>query len=164
MLKIDGPSAGAAPAIDAPRASLIGLWIYLLRLRLDPTKALVGGIFRFRVQPRRRFAVRHLLEKPILVVIALADGVSDVVGEQQRIAQAPAPEPVVVAVAFEEFVAGAIWVADFPNLLAVAHWLPVKFAKVQILSGLDSDVWSVRIRRARRRQRRAAYTCRGGCW
>ena len=36
-------------------------------------------------------SVRHLLEEPVLVVVALADGVGDVVGEQQRVAQPAIP-------------------------------------------------------------------------
>ena len=82
--------------------------------------------------------VRHLLEEPVLVPIALADGVGDVVGEQQRVAHAPAPEPIVVAL--EEFAAVAVRVADFPDLLAVAHRLPFELAQVEVLARLHRDV------------------------
>ena len=81
----------------------------------------------------------NLLEEPIFVVIALTDGVGDVIGKEKRIAEAPAPEPVVVAVALEEFVGGAVGVADFPDLFAVADGRPVELAEVEIFSCLDGD-------------------------
>ena len=107
---------------------------------LDPAEALVGGILRVGIQPGGGFAVRHLLEEPVLVVIAFADGVGDVVGEQERIAHAPAPEPVVRAVALVKFAAGAVGVADFPDLFAVAHGLPVQLAQVHRLARFNGDV------------------------
>src|SRR5208283_5916640 len=56
------------------------------------------------------------------------------------VAQRPAPEPVVGAVALEELVAGAIGVADLPDLPAVADGLPVELAQVQRLARFDRDV------------------------
>src|ERR1035438_159907 len=59
---------------------------------------------------------------------------SDVVGEEAAVAQAPAPKPVVVGVALEEFVCSAIGIADLPDLLAIADGLPVEFAQVHALA------------------------------
>ena len=98
---------------------------------IDPAEALVGGIFGGGIHPGIGGGVRHLFEEPVLVVVALADGVGDVVGEEAGVAQRPAPEPVVVAVAFEELVGGAVGIADLPDLLAVADGLPVEFAEVE---------------------------------
>ena len=82
----------------------------------------------------------HLLEEPVFVIIALADGIGNVVGKQAAVAQAPAPQPVIVGITLEELVSGAVGIADLPNLLAVADWLPVEFAEVDLLVCLDGDV------------------------
>jgi len=58
---------------------------------LNPAEALVGGILRVGIQPGGGFAVRHLLEEPVLVVIAFTDSEGDVVREQERIAARTSP-------------------------------------------------------------------------
>ena len=72
--------------------------------------------------------MRYLFKEPVFVPIALADCVGDVVGEQQRIANTPTPQPIVIAL--EEFTAVAVRIADFPHLLAVAHGLPLELAQI----------------------------------
>ncbi len=139
-VEFDGPGGRAAAAVMAPGAGGVGLRIGVQRLRLDPAESLIGRIFRVGIQPGGRLAVRHFLEEPVLAVIALADGVGQVVGEEERIAQAPAPEPIVRSIALEEFIGGAVGVADFPDLLAIADRLPFDIAQVQHLAGFDGDV------------------------
>jgi hypothetical protein len=58
--------------------------------------------------------MRHLLKEPIPAVITLADRVGNVVREQIAITNAPAPEPIIGAVALVKFSASAIGIADFP--------------------------------------------------
>ena len=105
-----------------------------------PAEPLVQGILGGGILPVVGERVRHLLEEPVLVVVALTDGVGDVVGEQIAVAQTPAPQPVIGAVALVELAGGAIGIADFPDLLAIADRLPVEFAQIQVLARFDGDV------------------------
>ena len=99
---------------------------------VDPAEALVEGVFGFGILPGVGGGVGDFLEEPVFAVVAFADGVGDVVGEEIAVAEAPAPEPVVGAVAFEEFVSGAVGIADLPELLAVADGLPIELAEVDL--------------------------------
>jgi hypothetical protein len=105
------------------------------RLSLDPAEALVGGVFGFGVDEGEIGRVGDLFEEPILAVVALADGVGNVVWEEQGVAKVPTPKPVVGPVAFEELVAGAVGIADLPELPAVPDGLPDKLAEVDGLAG-----------------------------
>src|ERR1035441_919216 len=62
-----------------------------------PAEALVVGVLGGGVQPGCGGRMRHFLEEPVLVVVALADGIGDVVREEAGVTQTPAPQPVVVA-------------------------------------------------------------------
>src|SRR5262245_30862706 len=99
----------------------------------------MGGVLRVRVLPRHRRGVRRLLEEPVLPIVALPDGVRDVVRKEQRVAEAPAPEPVVFAVPLVELVAGPGGRADLPDLLAVTNGLPFELVEVHRLARLDGD-------------------------
>ena len=131
--ELDGPGCGPALAPLTPHVLGSG-WV------VDPAEALVEGVLGGGVLPGVGGGVGDLLEEPVLAVVALADGVGDVVGEEVAVAQRPAPEPVVGAVALEELVAGAVRVADLPDLPAIADGLPVELAQVQRLARFHGDV------------------------
>ena len=82
--------------------------------------------------------VRDLVDVPVFVEVALADGVVDVVGEEFGVLEVEAPVPVVVAL--EELGGGAVGDADLPELLAVADGLPVELAEVERLARDYGDV------------------------
>ena len=84
--------------------------------------------------------MRHLLEKPVRAIIALADCVGDVIREQQGVAQVPTPQPVIRPVTLEKLSAGAVGIAYLPDLFSVTHGLPVQLAQVQRPAGFNDDI------------------------
>jgi hypothetical protein len=80
QVELNRPGRCPAAADDAPH-------IFAGVAGVDPAKALVGGVRGRGIQPRGGFPVRHLFEKPVLVIIALPDRVSEVIRKEQRIPQ-----------------------------------------------------------------------------
>ena len=59
--------------------------------KIDPAESLVGRILGGGIDETKVGRVRHFLKEPVLVPIALADGVDDVVGEQLARSAYPSP-------------------------------------------------------------------------
>src|SRR4051812_17871078 len=102
----------------------------------------MGGILGLGVEPCVGGAAWGLLEKPIAMIIALADRVGEVLREEERVAQAPAPQPEISAAALKKFTAGAIGKPDFPHLPAITDGLPFDLAEIECLAGFDGDIGS----------------------
>src|SRR5579872_3614644 len=133
-VKPNRPGSRSPVTPRAPRIGRSG------RQRFYPAKRLVGRIPGCGIQPVPVFYVRHLFKEPVLMVITLADGIGNVVGKQQGITEVPTPAPVVCAIPFEKLAGTAIGIADLPDRLAIAHWLPFKLAQVEGLTSLNRDV------------------------
>ena len=100
------PSAILRVALPCAALSMLNLMVQVVaRPRPNVAPHILARCVPAFTQPKRWLAgsfaagfsqavdcsVRHLLEEPVLVIIALADGVSDVVGEQERVAHSTSP-------------------------------------------------------------------------
>src|SRR6185312_3980171 len=99
--KLHRPGGGAAVAPLAPHV--------LLPIRkIDPAEALIERVLRGGILPGIGGGVRNLFKEPVAMIVALADCVGDVVGEEIAVAERPSPQPVVGTVAFVELVGGSV--------------------------------------------------------